>query len=356
MVQHNEKMTSPPETENGSGRVRRSWKRRVSFGLIYTAYVMVLAWAGIKAYWYIAFDVPITRNAEPDDVWRLYYPELWDSQAMNTGLSKEDGYIDVLLLGASVLEQTAPELEQQLQKLFGNRLRIYNLAKSAHTTRDSYHKFQRLRDKRFDLIIVYHGINDVRMNCCPPGEFRDDYTHCSWYASFQKRIKAKSLTFQGIVVNTSQVKIGLWASDQELLKFGNTIKTKTAFQTNVESIVKEAAKTSTPVLLMTFAYHIPGNYSRESFEKGELDYGDGHYQLAAELWGYPKNVTATIDAHNSVLHEIHQRHDNVLFIDQQRNVPSNGQQFSDPCHLTDTGIKTFVSQMLPVIKQKFRKP
>ena len=38
------------------------------------------------------------------------------------------------------------------------------------------HEHGHFTDKRWDLVLVYHGINDVVLNNCPPGAFRADYS------------------------------------------------------------------------------------------------------------------------------------------------------------------------------------
>lgn len=339
-----------PETKRRKIRGRR----RFLFGMIYVGYVAALGWLGIKAYWYIEFDVPLTRTVHADDVWQTYYPELWKSGVIDAEMSDDDGTFDVLLLGGSVLEQTAEEMERQLKSRHGDRVRVFNLAISAHTTRDSFQKFSRLHeDKRFDLIVVYHGINDVRMNCCPRKDFRDDYSHCSWYASFQRRIKAGTLLTEGIAAAATRGKIGLGAPDEEMLDHGSDIKTESGFRENIKAIVDRAASVGTPVLLMTFAYYLTPDYSRAGFENGELDYGDGQFQLAVEIWGRSQTVAATIDAHNRVLFGLSDRSDKVLFVDQRKQMPRDGRHFSDPCHLTENGIRKFVDNLMPTIDHKF---
>ncbi|GAB4159137.1 MAG: hypothetical protein Tsb009_36400 [Planctomycetaceae bacterium] len=353
MVREADPMTNAASNPTPSPPAKSAWKRRLIFWPLYSLYLFVLCWMGLKAYWYFTFDVPITRSVEPDDVWRNYYPELWHTRVIQDHQTADDGDFDVLLLGGSVLEQTAPELERELKRFYGEKLRLYNVSKSAHTTRDSYHKWKRLGEKQFDLVVIYHGINDIRMNCCPDGEFRDDYTHCAWYASFERRIQAKSLMIQGVGLDRSASKIGLGAPDEPLLDAGNTIKTTKAFRSNLNAIIQAANVKHTPVLLMTFASYLPENYSRAAFEAGELDYGKGQHQLAAELWGHPRNVRKTLAAHNAVIRQLARENPQVVFIDQAKQMSQTGRHFSDPCHLTEKGIEAFVANMMPVIKQHF---
>lgn len=338
---------------NETDQTPRSWPRRVRFAVLYSAYLVVLCWIGLKVFAWMQYDVPVTRSANADDVWRLYYAELWKSGVLDSNGSHDDGRFDVLLLGASVLEQVAPKLETALRKRYGESVRVYNLALSAHTTRDSANKYRRLRDRTFDLVIVYHGINDSRMNCCREEDYRDDYSHCAWYDSFERKLEAGAISFRGVTSNLNRGKIGLGPPDEENLRYSRNVKTGPAFRRNVEAILKLAAAKQTPVLLMTFASHLPADYSRAAFEAGRLDYGEGHHQLAVEVWGEPAGVKKAIATHNAVIRKLHRDHPQTIFVDMKTHLPESGRIFSDVCHLTPDGCDVFVSRMMPAIEERF---
>jgi hypothetical protein len=327
----------------------RSRRRRILFWTAYPLYIALLVFGGAKLYWLLQYGVPPSRSLTGDDIWRRYYRELWDSGVYNAEIGPNDGHFDVLLLGGSVLEQVANRLEDELRGELGDRVRVWKLAKSAHTSRDSFHKFSKLRDKSFDLIVIYHGINDTRMNCCPEADFRDDYSHCQWYASFAGRLAGTAprppftaLTFRG--------KIPLGEQSEAVLDYGRTIKTGPAFRKNLETIVAAAHTARTPVVLMSFAWHIPEDYSRDRFERGALDYGDGEHRLPVELWGRPDAVGATIEVHNAAVRALATRYDNVLFIDQRELLPRDGRYFSDVCHLTADGCAAFVDNFMAAVR------
>lgn len=332
---------------------KRSLKRRVLWGMLYVVYLAAIGFAGLKFYAYIVYDVPLTRAAEPDDVWRHYYPELWRSGAIETDAAPHDGKLDVLLLGGSVLQDVAGPLEEALRERYGERVRVYNLCKSAHTTRDSYFKFQRLRGQRFDLVVLYHGINDCRMNCVPPETFRDDYTHCAWYRSLERRLKAGVVILDDVNLLADTGAISLGVPDEKLRRFGREIKTAGPFRRNVEFILRTAREKHTPVLLMSFACYLPADYSEAKFRAGELDYGPGHFKIRTEVWGDPPDVVAGIAAHNAVLRSLARQYDNVLFVDQEAKLPHDGTTFCDVCHLTPRGDRQFAANVLPAIVRRF---
>lgn len=342
---------SPNSKSRASDPVRRSRSpaRGILGWVLYAGYVSAVVFLGLKLYGWFVLDIPVTRAPDNDDVWRLYYAELWDSGAIDSQSTAGDGRLDVLLLGASVLEQVAEPLEAALKQRFGENVHVYNLCKSAHTTRDSANKYSRLRDKPFDLIVVYHGINDARMNCVPRADFRDDYSHCNWYASFDRRLKQGALSVSGIAAGLSQGKIGLGEPDADARDFGREIKTKTAFRRNVEQIVRDAAARKTPVVLMTFATWVPPGYSEKKFRAGKLPYGDGRFELPVEVWGDPPNVLKAVDAHNAVIRDVARRYDNVRFVDQRKLLPKDGSVFCDACHLTDAGCRQFAANIVAAL-------
>ena len=103
---------------------------------------------------------------------------------------------------------------------------------------------------------------------------------------------------------------------------------------------------------MTFAYHIPPNYTDEAFRARRLDYGRSVSACEISLWGTPQGVKAAINAHNQVIREVASRHKNVIFIDQKATMPADGRHFIDPCHLTAQGIDLFVHQVMEALRAK----
>ena len=327
-------------------------KRRLFFSL-YILFVLLLLGIGYEVVLYFGYGVKPGEPFTEDHIWRNYYPELWKSGVLDAEISRDDESFDVLLLGASVMEQLEGEFARKLKESLDRPVRVFSLAKSAHTSRDSYFKMKRLREKPFDLIVVYHGINDVRMNCCPKKLFKEDYTHCEWYSGLQRRLDAKSFMLPLSAMSISGDKIPLQAPTEEYLDFGNEIKTEKSFRQNMEAIVAFSEESNSPILLSPFVYHIPQNYTREKYKAGELDYSNrkGSYKMEAENWGHPQNVARTIDAHNKVIEQISRKNVHVLLIDLRETFPRNKSTFSDPCHLTKDGAEEFVEQMISALKK-----
>jgi len=327
---------------------RRSRKHLALCVTALGVWIGLLCWVGVRSFWWWRLGVGVTETPGVEAVWRLHYQELYSSGAVNADLAPDDGYYDVLLLGGSVLEQTVPALEQSLRGELDGRLRLYNLARAAHTSRDSYFKLRRLAGKPFDLVIFYDGINDARMNCCPDDVYRDDYRHFSWYDSLETRLAAGTVSVSDIL--RSSLNRGTLSFEiAQGREFSNRVKTTKAYRQNIESIADAVDHFDGRLLLMTFAYYLPQNYTSNGFRAHQLGYGRGKYDVGVEVWGTPKGVEAAIQAHNGVMHGIAKQHKSVIFLDEEKQMPKSGSYFSDPCHLTERGIAAFAVDVLRAV-------
>jgi hypothetical protein len=332
-------------------RPRRPVWRSVLIAAAYVLWVGLLCWGGLRFFWWWRFDVGVTATPGVETVWQFFYPELYRSGAMHAKLGPDDGSYDVLLLGGSVLEQAAPAFQRALRREFGDRFRLFNLARAAHTSRDSFLKHSHLGNRHFDLVIFYDAINDARMNRCADADFREDYTHFAFYRGFQARLAAGRLDLADLTRDYAEARpIG---TDDAISKlYSGRIKTANAFRHNLEPIVQAAEDRHCPIVLMTFAYHLPPNYSDEAFRAKRLDYGPSLLGTEISLWGTPEGVRAAMDTHNRVIREVAGRHENVIFVDQKATLPADGRHFIDPCHLTEQGNELFVRHVIDALRAK----
>jgi hypothetical protein len=145
-----------------------------------TVLSLVAAEIASRVYWRYVMHASFWH---PDRVLYAFYPELVEVSRARP--SRDDGYEDILLLGGSALHKDWGEVEQALAERLAfaghRRVRVHNLAREAHTSRDSLLKYAALSKARFDLVIYYHAINEARANNVPPQLFREDYGHYSWY-------------------------------------------------------------------------------------------------------------------------------------------------------------------------------
>lgn len=314
-----------------------------------------------RAFFWFYYGVPFT---DPGRVLYTYYPEL--RQVDDAWPSRSGQYYDVLLLGESVLHREWGEVEPALREALaysGHRnVRIFNLAEPAHTSRDSWLKYAALDRGRFQLVIVYDGINETRANNAPPELFRDDYGHYAWYATANalapyhpSATLALPYTLRYLSENARSVLhpdryVPTHSPRPEWLQYGAHPRTPAAFERNIESILNLAAQRGDRVMLMTFATYVPEHYTIGAFKEKRLDYG--LHLNAIEIWGKPENVLATVAAHNDVIRSLAARHPGVLLVDQARLMVGSNRFFNDVCHLTLVGSQEFAEHIVAALQHR----
>jgi lysophospholipase L1-like esterase len=334
--------------------------RRRSGALLLLASLLVCAAlleALARGWWWIRDGVP---PSAPELLLEALYPEL--RPVRERPPAARDGTFDLLLLGGSVLHESWGQVEaqilEQLARAGHRSVRVHNLAQAAHTTRDSLTKYAALGDARFDLVFVYHGINDARANAAPPEVFREDYSHLPWYElvnalapAADGAVLALPATARFALARLRQSLLaGRYAgSDRprpEWLRYGAEPRSAAAFERNLAGVLELAARRGDRVALATFALHVPPDYSLEAFREKRLDYL--LFYSPIELWGERDHVVAAVAAHNAVVRRLAAR-PGVLLVDQDRLVPRGARTFNDPCHLTNEGSEIFARNLVDAI-------
>jgi hypothetical protein len=306
----------------------------------------------------VGYGVPFSR---PDRILYAFYPEL--ARVDRKRPSRDDEFYDILLLGGSTLHgdwsQVARALPEQLAFQGHRNVRVYNLAVPAQTSRDSRLKYAALRGPRFDLVLVYDGINDARTNNAPPDVFRDDYGHYAWYetvnalAPYHGRASfALPYTLRFLALGLRQAVLARRyvppeAPREEWLQYGREPRSAGPFRRNLESILELAGRRGDPVLLTSFAIHAPETYSREAFDAKRLEYG--LHLSPIEEWGRREDVVATVAVHNQIITDLAARHEGVRFVDQARLMEGDPAYWNDVCHLTVAGSIRFAENLVPAI-------
>jgi hypothetical protein len=303
---------------------------------------------------------------------RTYYPYLGKFRdGMRPADDRNPDTIEVLILGGSVVNPVLGPIPTMLLEGLTNdlnvRVNISNLADAAHTSRDSLLKYTDLEDKRFDLVLLYHGINELRANNCPPEMFRANYGHMSWYrrinaaaANDRTRLLALPITLRMAMIQLGELTklIRVLPPDAgfnpEWSRYGRDVKSAASLRSNYEAIVDLAAARGERLVLMTYAYRQPADYTSEKFRARELGYGI--HWFATEIWGDPAFIPAGLDAHNTVIRDLaRELSGQVLFVDQQAAIPPDGELFFDICHLSTEGCRLFVDNLLPVVEPSLRE-
>jgi hypothetical protein len=322
--------------------------------LLATGLGLLLAGAEVSArlYWMLGRKTPFFGTQR---IWRTYFPEVAESLVDQAPAARRDAPFAVLVLGPSVWHPFFGDLGARLEKGLAHKLgrpvRVYNASYPTRNSRDALVLYRHLADHRFHLVLVYHGINDAAMNNCPASLYRNDYTHVARYKSLQlleHHPEHPWLAFPFTLLdhfNRGAMKFGL--VDEASLKYielGNEVKTPPAFRANLEAILALARERGDPVLLTTFAYYLPGNYSQEAMLAHRLDYA--RHLAPVEMWGPPRGVTRTVNAHNAIVRDLAAHTPDVRFVDLARLMPASGRYYNDPCHLSARGCRAMAKLLL----------
>ena len=310
----------------------------------------------------------------------LVYPRV--ANAIN-GFQDDDfereipaGQFRMLTLGGSafVTREFQPRFQARMNDaaFFGERdlsVRVVSTGVPAHTSFDSRWKYQYwYRGYDFDLVVLYDGINDARANNYPREVYRDDYSQFPYYQRYapvfgwidRHPILSRSfaLTFGVSLVQRARVQLAPAFQreapynnplDDPWLAEGADLKTVPAFSHNVEEVLRIAGERGQRVLLLTYAYYLPADYSNERFFSQQTDYTFMPESVATEVWGLKQNVVAAIEAQNEALRAIAARHPEALFFDMERFIPKRREYWIDICHWTDLGRETFARGVLEAL-------
>lgn len=337
---------------------RGGWRIKVLPLLLSAFLCIVSAEVAARAFWSLSYGVPFR---DPGRILYAYYPELRrvDGERPTHG----DKFYDILFLGGSTLHRDFSQVEQVLLEELaykGHRnVRIFNLAMTSHTSRDSWIKYGALGAARFELVLFYDGINETRANNAPPEIFREDYSHYSWYedvnmlasyhgtASFALPYTLRHLVNQMRRHLTKDSYVPINMPRKDWVQYGRDSRSAVSFKHNLSAIIELARRRGDGLLLTTFATYVPKDYSLESFLKKSLDYGLHLYSF--RMWGAREHVLETVAVQNEIVRSLAAQHEGVLFVDQANLMAGFPRYFNDPCHFTVVGSSIFVQHLLRVL-------
>jgi hypothetical protein len=343
------------ERKQAPGTTRRALPRKALFAAFSVLLFLLVLEAALRLSLSLTYGTPYFR---PSRIFNAQYlqqePMLRD---LGSGVERGRRAFRILLLGGSVLRPELGTIETHLErdlKAGGCRdFSIYNPSQLAHSSRDSYFKHRFLEDTHFDVVVVYHGINEARANNCPPEMFRSDYSHYTWYETLN--VTARHMEWLDISVQPycfdymfhklkQLVRPGRYvpALDprEEWVRYGANVRTAESLRQNLDGIVRGARRKGETVVLLSFAYYLPSDYGLAAFREKTLDYGRHSYPV--EIWGSPANVVKALEVHNGVIRDVAESNrDTVVFLDMQDRIPNGKEYFDDICHLTDEGSETF---------------
>ena len=280
----------------------------------------------------------------------------------------------VLVLAASTLHpefgDVASRLQQALEAAWGSPVRVDNLSVPGHGALDSYYKYWYVRQKSFDLVVLYHGINELRANNVPDALWKDDYSHYWWYTEVNFYFTHQPLTRWGLLA-PFYLKAVLMQMDHKLLHphrfvtdgvprpewlvYGDAIKTARPFKRDLERIMSLAESKGEPVVLMTFAYALPEGYTLERLRQRTLGFAPAPNASPVELWGTPEHIRKGLEVHNAVIRDLAASHP-VVFVDQAALLGQDPKLFIDVSHLSPDGAGQFVEHLISAIQRRGIRP
>jgi hypothetical protein len=353
----------------------RPWFARVAAGL--ASSLMALAFLALL------LDVGLRLVHRSNDPRVLVYPVRGNGingfGAPGFGREIPRGTFRILALGASAfvtrdfhgqferLMNEAPEFRAR-----GLAVDVVTAGVPAHMSYDSLWKYRYwYAGYDFDLVIFYHGINDARANNYPREVFRSDYTQFPYYRQYApvfdwiERHPWLSRSFAASFVRSlgARAWVRLAPAFQREAPYndplhdpwreeGGDVKTAPVFAANLEAVLEMARERGQRVMLATYAYYVPADYTNERFLAHETDYAFAPESVAIEVWGYSHHVAAAIEAHNRVVREAAGRHPEVIFVDMERLLPKDGAHFIDVCHWTDLGRERFAQGVLEALRTR----
>lgn len=260
---------------------------------------------------------------------------------------KAPGTLRVLVLGSSTMfnRHLGERLKQALQQRTTQTVEVLNAGIRSHTSRADWLKLQLLAPYAFDYVLFYNGINDLWANHVLPQDFYSDYRQLDpWY-------RRNALLDNSLLARYSyNVLYHRWLSPGYQFVFPKkpfvnaaNFASVQAFAGNAESIVALAKSSGAKPVLLTFAYHLPDNYSRQAFLEGKLDYNnpDNYDSRDVYNWGPPDVVREGLWRNNAALREIALR-EQVTLIDVDAAMSGQGRWFGDVCHFNDAGVDAFI--------------
>jgi lysophospholipase L1-like esterase len=333
-------------------------KKNTVFSLLVGTFVLAALELSSRGYWALVRERGLFDR---DLLLHAFYPEL-APLAEGAPARHDDERFDVLVLDASTLDRAWGSFSRRFDEALrarGRPFRVYSLAVPGHTSRDSLLKYRLTDRHRFDLVLVYHGINDLRADDVPPERFRADYSHMDWYREVEPvvthRALARAFTLpftarRAWLVFSRQLglreSIGLERIHVEWAQHGAAHRSVASLRANLAAILAIARERGDAVALTSFAWYVPPDYSREAFDARELDYAYHGQSVPLEVWGLAENVASGLAAQNEAIAALAAEHPDVRFVDVAAAIPREGRYFNDVCHLSREGMERLVAAVM----------
>jgi lysophospholipase L1-like esterase len=279
--------------------------------------------------------------------------------------NKAPNTVRILLLGSSTMfnRHMAEKLKAALQKTLPDKnIELLDVGIRSHTTQADVAKLQYFAQYDWDFVLFYNGINDLWANHVLPQDFYADYRHIDpWH---RRNMLLDNSLLARHLYNTGYTWLRTLNQQFDYAFFPNyqfvfpkkpylnaaQFASLSVFERNINAIVDTSLRNGAKPILLTFAYHLPANYSRQSFLQQTLDYRNPDHYDSRDVynWGPPDYVRAGLQQENAVLRNIAAQR-NVALIDIDAAMSGHGEWFGDVCHFNNEGVAVFSAQVASVL-------
>jgi len=279
--------------------------------------------------------------------WAIPTSELEDVRINAAGFTGDDvtgpkppGTRRVLTLGGSVLfnRRFTERLRAELVRRSDRPVELLGAALRSHTSRSSVLKWRLLRERGFDVVVIYEGINDLFANHIPPDGYREDYGHLGpWYVRgpLLDRSVIARLLYNNLLYRPPRHVVG-----------ASGFRSAGTLRANLRELVADVRACGAAPVLSTFAWAIPPDYTHERFVAGEAGYAnpERYDYCPVELWGPPAWVREGLQRQNLVVHEVARETRTRLF-DAEAVLGKDLRWFGDVCHPSEAGVDRLVKTL-----------
>lgn len=240
----------------------------------------------------------------------------------------------------------------------------FNVASPALTIVDSWYLYRDFAESNsLETVFFLNGVNDARPNNIKKKDFDDWYRHIQFYdeAYILYHHPEQVVTWIPTLLHMIyQHQRGIDYLPKEnfqnfdenqrrrFLDHGNSIKSDTTYYNCLSLILAKANTSGHKVIMGTFPYYQPSNYTISLFNQKKLDYKESLFPT--ELYGKPTDVVAAIEIHNSLTRLAISKNPSAILLDFAYLIPKEGKQFNDICHLSPTGCSLMLNQLEAILE------
>lgn len=275
-------------------------------------------------------------------------------------LPKQPATLRVLTLGGSSMfnRRMTERLRTALQRRYERPVEVLGAALRMHTSRASVIKYDFLSKYRFDVVLIYEGINDLWANHVTPERFRDDYGHLSpWYirAPLLDHSLVARVVFNRWVAKDTRAIEDFLRDPSAAAVNGANFRSAVVLENNLRALVERVRQDGGLPVLITFAWYIPPDYSLAAFEAGKLGYvnPDKYDSTAVEVWGPPAYVEEGLRLHNDAVRRV-ARETGAPLLDQEKMLWGRAELFGDVCHFNEAGTVEFIGNVVDFLDRAGR--